>query len=145
MENRHGSSSFATLIMGRLAIPKDAGGAFRVADQALRKARRYETLLSGTGRDVRALSRMVQAWASGSYRDIPWRSIALVLGALVYFLNPLDAIPDPLPGTGYLDDATVIAFVAGVVRADIKRFLRWERSKSRAASSASEPAQVQMG
>lgn len=34
---------------------------------------------------------------------------AVILAALVYFLSPLDAIPDLTPLIGYGDDATVIA------------------------------------
>jgi uncharacterized membrane protein YkvA (DUF1232 family) len=32
-----------------------------------------------------------------------------IMGALAYFILPLDAIPDTLPGLGYLDDIGVIA------------------------------------
>lgn len=35
---------------------------------------------------------------------------ALVLAALVYFINPLDAIPDVLPLLGYTDDIALMAF-----------------------------------
>ena len=34
---------------------------------------------------------------------------ALVAAALVYLLNPLDAIPDALPGIGLVDDLAVLA------------------------------------
>lgn len=33
---------------------------------------------------------------------------ALVLAALVYLINPFDAIPDALPGIGYIDDLGLI-------------------------------------
>lgn len=40
----------------------------------------------------------------------PWAR-ALVIAALVYLVNPLDAIPDILPGVGLADDLAGLAFV----------------------------------
>jgi hypothetical protein len=78
----------------------DRTSALRIAEQASRKAIRLRAVLEGAGDDLSAFVRLVRAWASGTYRDVPWRSMALVVGALVYFLNPLDAVPDPLPSVG---------------------------------------------
>lgn len=40
-----------------------------------------------------------------------WYDKGLVIGALTYFIVPLDAIPDIAPFVGFLDDLGVIAFV----------------------------------
>ncbi len=45
--------------------------------------------------------------ASGTYTDTPWKTIAALVGALVYVLSPLDLIPDFLPVIGFVDDASV--------------------------------------
>jgi uncharacterized membrane protein YkvA (DUF1232 family) len=115
----------------------DRTGAMRIAEQASRKAIRLRAVLEGASDDLWALVRLVRAWASGTYRDVPWRSIALVVGALVYFVNPLDAVPDPLPSVGLVDDVSVIAFVVGVVRSDIRRFIKWEEGRRRSRRGAS--------
>lgn len=39
---------------------------------------------------------------------IPWYRKAIVVAGLVYFIVPLDAIPDIAPIVGYLDDLGVI-------------------------------------
>ena len=45
---------------------------------------------------------------------ISWRQKSLLVGALVYLLSPVDAIPDLLPG-GYADDMSLlIATLLGV-------------------------------
>jgi uncharacterized membrane protein YkvA (DUF1232 family) len=54
----------------------------------------------------------------------------MALAAVIYFLNPLDLIPDFIPGIGYLDDATVIAFVFSSIRKDLLKFLDWECQKN---------------
>lgn len=40
---------------------------------------------------------------------ITWHRKAIVIGALIYFISPIDTIPDLAPLFGYLDDLGVIA------------------------------------
>jgi len=44
------------------------------------------------------------------------------LFALVYFITPIDAIPDPIPVLGYLDDAAVVAWVVSCISDDIAAY-----------------------
>jgi uncharacterized membrane protein YkvA (DUF1232 family) len=41
-------------------------------------------------------------------RDVSWHRKAIVAGALIYFIAPIDAIPDLAPLVGYMDDLGVI-------------------------------------
>jgi uncharacterized membrane protein YkvA (DUF1232 family) len=45
-----------------------------------------------------------------------------VLGALGYFANPADLIPDQIPGLGFLDDAIMIELVAQDLRHETKAY-----------------------
>lgn len=56
-------------------------------------------------RDIKALFRYM--------RDpyVSWHRKAIVVGALIYFISPIDAIPDLTPLIGYLDDLGVITAV----------------------------------
>ena len=40
---------------------------------------------------------------------VSWHRKAIVIAALIYFISPIDAIPDVAPLFGYLDDLGVIA------------------------------------
>ena len=73
--------------------------------------------------------RMVQAYANGSYRELPWKSLLAILGGITYFMMPFDLVPDFIPFTGLLDDFTVIMFITGAFQQDIEEFLEWEVSK----------------
>jgi uncharacterized membrane protein YkvA (DUF1232 family) len=42
---------------------------------------------------------------------VPWYRKTIVVGALVYFITPIDAVPDLSPLFGYLDDLGVITAV----------------------------------
>lgn len=50
----------------------------------------------------------------------PLQAKATIAGAILYFILPLDLIPDVLPGVGYVDDAAVIATALGVVQQHIR-------------------------
>ena len=43
--------------------------------------------------------------------NISWYRKSIVVGALVYFISPIDTIPDIAPLIGYLDDLGVITAV----------------------------------
>ena len=53
---------------------------------------------------------------------MPWSTVLLGTGAVIYFVNPFDAIPDILPAAGLLDDASVIGFVLASAKNDIEKF-----------------------
>ena len=48
------------------------------------------------------------------------RTKLIILGALAYFVLPVDAIPDILPVLGYADDAAVLAAAVAAVKGSIK-------------------------
>lgn len=102
----------------------------KIALRALNKVQGSSPNLQALLGDVAALGRMVAAWARRDYDVVPWRAIAMATGALVYFVNPFDAVPDAILGVGYLDDASVIAFVAGALKSDLDRFVAWENLSS---------------
>lgn len=52
--------------------------------------------------------------------DTPAWAKATILGALGYFMNPLDAIPDWTVGLGFTDDLGVLALAAFTVALRIK-------------------------
>jgi len=76
--------------------------------------------------DLMSVTRMLKAWARGDYRSLSQKTVLLAIAAAIYFLNPFDIAPDFIPGVGYLDDVTVIAFVLNSIRSDLGKFLDWE-------------------
>lgn len=76
-----------------------------------------------------ALFRLLQAYIRREYTEISWGSIISVIAATVYFVSPIDLIPDFIPISGLIDDATVIAFIASQVKADLDNFLEWEKKQ----------------
>jgi len=79
---------------------------------------------------LKALSRLVNAFVRKEYKEVPWQSLVLSSMALLYFVTPSDLFPDFIPMAGYVDDATIIAFVVNTIKADLDKFLAWETEKS---------------
>ncbi len=74
--------------------------------------------------------RMVKAYANGSYREVPLKSIVIVVAALLYFVMPLDLIADFIPVTGFVDDFAVILWVYRHLQVEIDAFVVWEKGLS---------------
>lgn len=52
-------------------------------------------------------------------KDTPAWAKSVIIGALIYFISPIDAIPDFLPG-GYVDDIAVLLGASSTVVVHIK-------------------------
>ena len=77
--------------------------------------------------NIIALTRMVRSWAKGDYKNISTSSIIAVVAALIYFVNPLDLIPDFIPIIGQIDDIFIIGYLIKTVNKEIERFMAWEK------------------
>ena len=76
--------------------------------------------------DFKLLISTVKDYWHGKYRRIPYWTIAAIVVALLYVLNPLDLIPDFIPGFGQVDDAAVVAACLLLVRQDLHKYKRWK-------------------
>ena len=54
----------------------------------------------------------------------------MVTAAILYFLMPLDSIPDFILGLGYLDDVTVITFVLSQIQTEIEKYKIWRQRQN---------------
>ena len=83
---------------------------------------RFQKLFS----QIKLALEMVKDFRSRLYTDIPWRTIGLLSVGLLYFLNPLDIIPDLLPILGLTDDAIAFAAIFKSVQSDLKKYCAWK-------------------
>ncbi len=77
----------------------------------------------------RLLLQMVKDYFKGTYREVPYWVIGAAALALFYVFSPLDAIPDLVPGLGYLDDATVLAFCLKLVETELEKYRQWRKAQ----------------
>lgn len=109
-------------------LAKDGQATSDLLNKAFSKAESNRKVLGDVQGDFFALLRMLRAFFLGSYRGVPWKTIVSAVAAVVYFVNPLDVIPDFFIGTGFLDDLSVFGFVLSMIRSDLDAFRMWEKS-----------------
>lgn len=76
--------------------------------------------------DLAAGWRLVRAYLRGEYREVRSRSVLAVVGALLYFISPMDLIPDVFVLLGLADDVIVLSLAFRVVRQELAAFRAWE-------------------
>lgn len=69
------------------------------------------TKLERTGKKISFAKDIIALFRYMMDSDVAWYRKSIVVGALVYFISPIDTIPDIAPLIGYLDDLGVITAV----------------------------------
>ncbi len=65
------------------------------------------------GKLRRVVEQATELWANRS--KLRKSDVAYLAAALLYFISPFDAVPDLLPGIGYVDDVIVVSAIVGLV------------------------------
>jgi uncharacterized membrane protein YkvA (DUF1232 family) len=81
----------------------------------------------GVGRLLAAFPRMALATLTGRYPGLQPSRLGLMLLAALYIISPIDLIPEAaLLFVGLVDDAFVLAWLAGALLSETEAFLDWE-------------------
>ncbi|QTC90662.1 YkvA family protein [Brevundimonas goettingensis] len=72
----------------------------------------------------------LSVWYAARDPQTPAAAKGMMLGALAYFVLPIDAIPDIFAGIGFTDDAAVFAALIATLGANIKRRHRDEAAQT---------------
>lgn len=73
------------------------------------------------------MASLVRNYSKKEYTDIPIGSIIAIISALIYFVSPVDIVPDSIPVIGYFDDAAVVAACWKLVDSDIEEYENWRK------------------
>lgn len=79
--------------------------------------------------DVKALMGLISDTITGKYSGTPYRSLIAMTGALIYFLSPIDFVPDVIPMLGFLDDTFVLGLVLKQFETDLAVYKSWKKPK----------------
>ena len=97
-------------------------------EEGLKIASANKGALSDVWSQLRLLFSLTKDYAKGSYVDIPKTTIVSVLAALLYFISPIDLVPDFIVGMGFLDDAFVLGFVYKRVSKELLKYQAWKKT-----------------
>jgi uncharacterized membrane protein YkvA (DUF1232 family) len=97
-----------------------------VARKGARQGKRFDKLRE----DMQLLQALCLAWWRGEYRAISSQALLSVVACLLYFLSPLDAVPDWLVAVGFLDDLAVLAWVLRTWEKELDAFRAWRAAQT---------------
>lgn len=88
------------------------------------------------------VTRLLKAYASGEYRQLPWKTLIRVIAVLIYFVSPIDILPDFLPIVGFTDDIALMLWLFSGISDDIEKFRQWEATANHPREEATRPAKT---
>jgi uncharacterized membrane protein YkvA (DUF1232 family) len=75
--------------------------------------------------DIKLMWSLIRDYVEGNYKQVPWSTIAAIVGSLLYLFYPIDIIPDYVPLYGFLDDAIVITLALKMIKKDLDSYRQW--------------------
>ena len=94
------------------------------------------TLAHEAWETMQTLFRLIRASISGEYTGVPTPTVVAAVAVVIYFLSPIDLIPDFIPVLGLLDDVALVAWFSGTVKGEMDKFVEWEKTHVSEVSSA---------
>lgn len=115
---------------------------YQKADQLLRDDAKMEPFLEKLEKKIKwipfvrqelkmipILISMVRSYWKKDYTRVPRRTMLAIVSALIYFLSPIDVIPDWIPVLGQIDDALVVATCWNLVNKDVEDYRQWQKER----------------
>lgn len=76
------------------------------------------------------LGRMLKAYATGKYQVQSLKFLVILIAAVIYFVNPIDIIPDFIFGIGLTDDLAILTWVFQAAAQEIDAYAKWEQEQN---------------
>jgi uncharacterized membrane protein YkvA (DUF1232 family) len=95
-------------------------------NKAIRMANDRKEILGETREKLQLFFDLIKAYSKGEYKDVSNGTIVTVIGAILYFVSPLDFVPDFIIGLGIIDDAAVIGYTLKKISKELEGFQRWK-------------------
>ena len=100
-----------------------------ISNEDIRKGEAKAKNLGDKKNDFLMLIEMIKAVKSGKYQVPKW-AIPVIIGAVIYVVSPLDAVPDIIPVAGWLDDGAVVAATVKALEEVIKAFIKYKKERN---------------
>ncbi|MBJ6107825.1 DUF1232 domain-containing protein [Hymenobacter sp. BT523] len=93
------------------------------------------TLAHEAWETLQTMFRLIKASISGEYTGVPGTTVAAAVAVLIYFLSPIDLIPDFIPVLGLLDDVALVAWFSTTLKHEMDKFHEWELTRPALAAA----------
>ncbi|CAM3679801.1 YkvA family protein [Mesobacillus zeae] len=118
---------------------KNPERADRLLKAAQQKAFRRKSSLSEIWSNLILLFDLIRSWRKGEYKKISAKTLVTVIAAIIYFVSPIDIVPDFLVGIGIIDDVAVLSFVLKQLSAELLDYSHWKEETNKIIDSPDGP------
>ncbi|WP_051203246.1 YkvA family protein [Hugenholtzia roseola] len=126
-----GSPFFKKALKKAFDVAANQNKALKLAKAVMDKAAGGS--INSLGKDLKEkvflLVRMVKALVTGRYKNLPINTLVRIVAVLIYFVSPIDLLPDFLPFLGFADDITLIVWLLDSINQDVIQFEAWEKEQ----------------
>lgn len=85
-------------------------------------ADQFESKMKKAGKGIRFTNDLIALFSYMTDPEVHWAKKTIVVAALLYFIIPIDAIPDLAPIAGYLDDMGVVGAAIKYLGTQLNRY-----------------------
>lgn len=120
---------------------------FKMAQKAMNKAEKdesFQSMAKDAFSSLTSLVALVKAYANGTYRGVSNQNMVLIVAAILYFITPVDIVPDFIPFLGWLDDITIMGWVIKTVGEELTKFQEEEKQNQKLALNYLERTYVDL-
>ena len=112
-------------------VAKNADGLLKLLRNALVKTQKLGAggVFDVMREKVTLLGNLIKAYATGEYRQIEVSSLLKIIAGFIYFISPIDLIPDFLPFIGLTDDIALLMFIVNSIGDELVKFEQWQKKK----------------
>ena len=97
--------------------------------KALHKANNKKGSLTEVWDKLQLFIELIKAWSKGDYHDISKKTVIMIVATVIYFVSPIDLVPDFIVGLGIFDDVALIGFTAKQISTELDRFKTWKDNR----------------
>jgi len=94
------------------------------------------TIAHDVWESLQTLSRLIKAAVTGEYTGMPTSTLVGGVAVLLYFLTPIDFVPDFIPVIGLLDDVALLAWFMTSIKSEMDKFEAWEKGNQAKGAAA---------
>jgi uncharacterized membrane protein YkvA (DUF1232 family) len=131
MDNIHNSNKFKKILAKAEKVVEDNGRVSNILSKSFKKLTGLSDHFVELKNKILMCVYLVKDWAKGDYREVPKKTIIYIVCALIYFVMPLDLIPDFLFKFGFIDDLAVLNYVFSSFAKDISKYEKFREEKEK--------------
>ncbi|KUO58599.1 MAG: methyltransferase type 11 [Gracilibacter sp. BRH_c7a] len=87
---------------------------------------------------IHLLFSLIKDWLNGGYKDISKSAMLLIIAGLIYFVSPIDIIPDWIIGLGFADDIAFLAMIINQLDKELIKYKLWKTTDTDPENNAIE-------